>query len=50
MVYTLGKIIGRGSDGVVYELKEDEKNNKVIKFIQGENFGIKNYIRILYFI
>ena len=50
MVYTLGKIIGRGSDGVVYELKEDEKSNKVIKFIQGENFGIKNYIEyyILY--
>ena len=45
MVYKLGRIIGKGSDGVVYELLENDKNiNKVIKFIQGEIFGIKNYI------
>ena len=45
MVYKLGRIIGKGSDGVIYELLENDKNiNKVIKFIQGEIFGIKNYI------
>lgn len=50
MTYTLGKIIGKGSDGIVFELVEDGKKDKVIKFIQGENFGIKNYIEyyILY--
>ncbi len=45
MVYKLGRIIGKGSDGVIYELLENDKNiNKVIKFIQGEIYGIKNYI------
>ena len=44
MVYKLGKIIGRGSDGIVYELLSDSSDNKVIKFIQGESFGIRNYI------
>ena len=45
MVYKLGRIIGKGSDGVIYELLEDDKNiNKVIKFIQGEIYGVKNYI------
>jgi len=45
MVYKLGRIIGKGSDGVIYELLENDKNiNKVIKFIQGEIYGIKNYV------
>lgn len=44
MVYKLGKILGKGSDGIVYELLDGENNNKVIKFIQGGDFGIKNYI------
>lgn len=44
MVYKLGRIIGRGSDGVVYELLTESSDDKVIKFIQGETFGIKNYI------
>jgi len=45
MVYKLGRIIGKGSDGVIYELLENDKDiNKVIKFIQGEIYGIKNYL------
>lgn len=44
MVYRLGDIIGRGSDGVVYELIEGDNKDKIIKFIQGENYGIKNYL------
>lgn len=50
MVYQLGKKIGEGSDGSVFELFDNTKSEKVIKFIQGENFGIKNYIEyyILY--
>ena len=44
MVYKLGKLIGKGSDGVVYELIEDSVSDKVIKFIQGEIFWKKNYI------
>jgi len=45
MVYKLGKIIGKGSDGIIYELLENDKNiDKVIKFIQGEIYGIKNYL------
>ena len=51
MVYTLGKKIGQGGDGAVFELIEEGKEcDTVIKFIQGENFGIKNYIEyyILY--
>ena len=50
MVYKLGKKIGEGSDGTVFELFDNTRSEKVIKFIQGENFGIKNYIEyyILY--
>lgn len=49
MVYKLGKIVGKGSDGIIYELLENDKSvNKVIKFIQGEIYGIKNYLE--YFI
>lgn len=45
MVYKLGRIIGKGSDGIIYELLENDKDiNKVIKFIQGEIYGIKNYV------
>jgi len=45
MVYKLGKVIGKGSDGIIYELLEENINiNKVIKFIQGEIYGIKNYL------
>ena len=44
MVYKLGRILGKGSDGIVYELLDGEDNDKVIKFIQGGDFGIKNYI------
>lgn len=44
MVYKLGKLIGKGSDGVVYELVSEDGKDRVIKFIQGEIFGIKNYM------
>lgn len=44
MVYKLGDIVGRGSDGIVYELLEDNKKDKIIKFIQGDDFGIRNYL------
>jgi serine/threonine protein kinase len=44
MVYKLGRILGKGSDGIVYELLDGENNDKVIKFMQGGDFGIKNYI------
>ena len=45
MVYQLGKIIGKGSDGVVYELLGDDKDERrAIKFIQGEQYGFKNYL------
>jgi serine/threonine protein kinase len=49
MVYKLGKLIGKGSDGVVYELIENSVSDKVIKFIQGDIFGIKNYIEYFIF-
>lgn len=49
MVYKLGKLIGKGSDGVVYELLGDQCNRDVIKFIQGDAFGIKNYIEYYIF-
>ena len=48
MVYKLGKLIGKGSDGVVYELIVNDRCDDVIKFIQGDIYGIKNYIE--YFI
>lgn len=48
MVYKLGKLIGKGSDGLVYELIIDNKCDDVIKFIQGDIYGIKNYME--YFI
>ena len=38
----LGKIIGKGSDGEVYEIENDK--DKVIKYIQCSNYGIKNYL------
>lgn len=49
MVYKLGKLIGKGSDGVVYELLGESGGNNVIKFIQGDSFGIKNYIEYYIF-
>ena len=49
MVYKLGKVIGKGSDGVVYELLGDPEEQNVIKFIQGDSFGIKNYIEYYIF-
>ena len=49
MVYKLGKLIGKGSDGVVYELISGSGKNRVIKFIQGELFGIKNYLEYFIF-
>lgn len=49
MVYKLGKLIGKGSDGVVYELLGDQGGENVIKFIQGDSFGIKNYIEYYIF-
>ena len=38
----LGKIIGKGSDGEVYEIENDK--DKVVKYIQCSNYGIKNYL------
>ena len=49
MVYKLGKLIGKGSDGVVYELISETGKNRVIKFIQSETFGIKNYLEYYIF-
>lgn len=49
MVYKLGKLIGKGSDGVVYELLGDNDSKNVIKFIQGDTLGIKNYIEYFIF-
>lgn len=36
----LGKILGKGGDGVIYEYGED----KIIKFIQPSYFGFSNYL------
>lgn len=45
MEYTLGPLIGKGSDGEVYELLDKENiSKKVIKFIQPSIFGIRNYL------
>ena len=52
MVYKLGKILGKGSDGTVYELlgeNDENRENNVIKFIQGDEIGIKNYIEYFIF-
>lgn len=37
----LGKLLGKGSDGEVYEILNE---NKVVKYIQCSNYGIKNYL------
>jgi len=45
MNYTLGSLIGKGSDGEVYELIENNHiKEKVIKFIQPSIYGIRNYL------
>lgn len=45
MNYKLGNIIGKGSDGEVYELIDTNNiRNKVIKFIQPNVCGIRNYL------
>ena len=38
----LGKMLGKGSDGEIYELIDD--NNKVVKYIQPKICGIENYL------
>jgi serine/threonine protein kinase len=44
-MFQLGKIIGKGSDGEVYELVEKGTiSDKVIKFIQPKINGINNYL------
>jgi len=45
MNYSLGNMIGKGSDGEVYELINKEGiRDKVIKFIQPTFCGIRNYL------
>lgn len=41
MKYNLGSLIGKGSDGEVYDLKD---NKRIIKFIQPTEYGVENYI------
>ena len=36
----LGKMLGKGSDGEIYELIDN--NNKVVKYIQPKICGIEN--------
>lgn len=38
----LGKLLGKGSDGEVYEILDD--NNNVVKYIQPKICGIENYL------
>jgi len=38
----LGKMLGKGSDGEIYELIDN--NNKVVKYIQPKICGIENYL------
>lgn len=45
MSYELGRMIGKGSDGEVYELIDRESiQKKVIKYIQPKITGINNYL------
>jgi len=45
MKYKLGSLIGKGSDGEVYDLLDRENiAKKVIKFIQPSIYGIRNYL------
>ena len=45
MNYRLGEMIGKGSDGEVYELIDSINiRNKVVKFIQPAFYGIRNYL------
>ena len=45
MNYSLGNLVGKGSDGEVYELIDTNNvRNKVIKFIQPTMYGIRNYL------
>lgn len=45
MKYKLGSLIGKGSDGEIYELLDKENiSKKVIKFIQPTINGIRNYL------
>ena len=37
----LGKLLGKGSDGEVYEILNDDK---VVKYIQPKICGIENYL------
>lgn len=44
MKYTLGELIGKGSDGEVYNLVDKDQKERIIKFIQPTDYGIENYI------
>ena len=45
MSYSLGNMIGKGSDGEVYELiNKNNIRDKVVKFIQPSFYGIRNYL------
>ena len=44
MKYVLGPLIGKGSDGEVYDLIDKDDKERTIKFIQPTDYGFENYI------
>jgi serine/threonine protein kinase len=44
MKYLLGSLIGKGSDGEVYNLIDESKKERIIKFVQPTEYGFENYI------
>ena len=45
-MFELGSLLGKGSDGTVYELlsPNDDKSKYVVKYIQPKVYGIENYL------
>jgi len=44
MKYLLGSLIGKGSDGEVYNLIDKNEKERIIKFVQPTDYGVENYI------
>lgn len=44
MKYLLGPLIGKGSDGEVYDLIDKSDRKRIIKFVQPTDYGVENYI------
>lgn len=44
MRYILGSLIGKGSDGEVYNLVDDSDKERIVKFVQPTDYGFENYI------